>query len=189
MKRFIVIFIITLLSLPGFSQISPVIKKFKNDTIVWNADTVLSFDDFTGKLKKRALGMTVTTIFLYNKEVDGQLRFYVEAIFIKSKSFIEKTSEYVLKHEQLHFDICELFARKLRQKIAQKDFKKVKNIGEVINNMYQRIFKEFEAMQIKYDSDTEHGRNAAKQKVWEDNIALQLKDLGEFSSTEVNTVR
>jgi hypothetical protein len=189
MKRVFILFIISLVACEATAQIAPVVKKFKNDTIIWSADTLLTYEDFTGRQKKKAMGATTTTIFVYFKETDGELRIHVEAIFVKSKSFIDKSSGYVLKHEQLHFDICELFARKLRQKISQKDFKKVKNVSEVVNNFYRSIFREFEAMQNKYDNETQHGLNAARQKVWEENIAQQLRELEAFSATEVNTVK
>ena len=115
--------------------------------------------------------------------------FHVEAIFVKSKSYITNYSEYVLKHEQLHFDVCELYARKLRQKLTETDFKKVKNVQQLIQNAYTKISQDFNKEQDRYDEDTEHGLNAAKQQVWNDDINRRIKELDAFGDTEINTVK
>ena len=191
MKKIFVVFILLAVQL-GFAQktgIKPSIKKLRNDTIVWRADSLLNKDDFKSRSKGSALGFTASGIFLYPSENAGVLVFYVEAIFVKSKSYITKYSDYVLKHEQLHFDVCELYARKLRQKINEIDFKKVKNVQQVIQNAYAKINTEFGREQEKYDKDTEHGLNAAKQQVWADDIQKRIKELDAFSGTEINTVK
>jgi hypothetical protein len=191
MKKIAFAFVL-LLSQVAFAQrsdITPKIKKLRNDTIVWRADSLLTKDDFKSKSKGAALGFTASGIFLYPSENGGALVFYVEAIFMKSKSYITKYSDYVLKHEQLHFDVCELYARKLRQKISETDFKKVRNVQQIIQNMYTRNMQEFSKEQEKYDKDTEHGLNAAKQQVWVDDIHKRLKKLDAYSNTEINTVK
>ncbi len=191
MKKIILVFVLLAVQL-GFAQktgIKPSIKKLRNDTIVWRADSLLNKDDFKSRSKGAAMGFTASGIFLYPSENAGVLVFYVEAIFVKSKSYITKYSDYVLKHEQLHFDICELYARKLRQKINEMDFKKVKNVQQVIHNAYTKINTEFGREQEKYDKDTEHGLNAAKQQVWTDDIQKRIKELDAFSGTEINTVK
>jgi hypothetical protein len=191
MKKIVVVLVL-LAAKFGFAQktgIKPSIKKLRNDTIVWRADSLLDKDDFKSRSKGSALGFTASGMFLYPSENAGVLVFYVEAIFVKSKSYITKYSDYVLKHEQLHFDICELYARKLRQKINEIDFKKVKNVQQVIQNAYARINTEFGREQEKYDKDTEHGLNAAKQQVWTDDIQKRIKELDAFIGTEINTVK
>lgn len=179
------------LALPqAFSQIS---KKMAQDTLIWAPDYFLSKEqDF--KAKRSAYGNKVpayvtTTIFLYQQEVNGQLVFNVEAIMLKSKSYMKEETPYSLRHEQLHFDICELFARKLRQKIAQKDFARVKDIVGEIQKMYNKVTEEWRREEEKYDNDTQHGINAAKQQIWNDNIAKQLKDFEAYASISVDIVK
>jgi len=169
------------------SAISPNIRRLKNDTIVWRSDSLLRVENFKAKPKANGpLGFSSVGIFLYPGESGGELLFYVEALFVKSKSYITKQSEYVLKHEQIHFDICELYARKLRQKISEKNFKKVKNFSEEIQEMYQKVAEEHLKEQNKYDSETEHGLNSARQKVWQEEVDKQLKLLEKYNSTEIN---
>jgi len=171
------------------TDLSPNIKKFKNDTVVWHPDSLLHVSDFKSKHNSSAYGLTYTGIFLYPKESNGNLNFYVEAIFVKSKSYLKTTSEYVLKHEQLHFDICELFARKLRQKILALDFKKIRNVQDVVKNLYAKVSQEMIKEQDKYDSETEHGFNSARQQAWSEKVKKQLDELEKFSSTEVDITK
>ena len=177
--------------LNGFSQKKEKlnVKKLKNDTIIWQKDSLLTREDFKGKVTKEWAGCCVAAIMIVPNESDGNMLFSVQAVFIKSKSNIIQTSDYILKHEQLHFDICELFARKLRKMMLETDFTKVKTIIHEIQTMYNKINMEYAKFQEKYDKDTNHGENPAKQKVWSDDVANQMAELDKYSSTQVNVVR
>ena len=83
-------------------------------------------EDFEGKARGKNFGNTVSGIYFHTKESDGTLKLLVEAIFVKSKSFLRDSSEYVLRHERTHFNITEVNARRLRKRFAEKDFTKVK---------------------------------------------------------------
>jgi len=191
MKKTFSFLFVLVVGFSGYAQKSqPVnLKKLKNDTIIWQKDSLLTQADFKGKVTKQWAGCCATFLMVEPKETNGNIIFSVQAVFIKSKSNIIKTSEYILKHEQLHFDICELFARKLRKEMLETDFTKVKNIQHVIQTMYNKINMEYAKYEEKYDQDTNHGENPAKQKVWEDDVAIQMKALDQYSSTEVNVVK
>lgn len=186
MKKIFVISIMMVISLTSFAQLS---KRMAQDTLVWKSDSMLTKEDFKAKHGGSNAGSTSSFIYLYPKEKNATVNFIVEAIFLKSKSFLKEESPYIIKHEQLHFDISELYARKLRKAIADKDFKKVNKIVDVIQQLYNKITSEWQREEAKYDNDTEHGMNAAKQQVWNENIAKQLKELEQFTSTEVNIVK
>ncbi len=158
------------------------------DTIIWSSDYEVAVSDFQAKAKKGYAGMAVTFIYLYTKEENGEVKFVIEAVFSKSKSSLATNSEYELKHERGHFNICEIYARKLRQRILKKDFLKVKNIKKEISEMYNKIMDELKAEQDKYDKQTEHSMNMAQQKKWEDKIQADLKELDEYSDTIVSIV-
>jgi hypothetical protein len=193
MKK-LLLFIFFCLFAHGFSQnkspISPNIKKFKNDTIVWRKDSLLKKEDFKAKGKSNGpLGFTASAIFLYPSESGGQIIFNVEALFLKSKSYVTKYSEYVLNHEQMHFNITEIYARKLRQKLSEKNFAKVKDMKSVIQAMYSKNENDYVREQEKFDRETEHGLNAAKQNIWNENIMAALLQLEAFSNTQVSMVK
>jgi len=165
-------------------------RKFAQDTVVWASQRPLIKSDFKAKYRQGyATAYTGTGIYLYVKEVEAEPKFFAEAIFLKSKSYMKDSSAYVLKHEQLHFDICELYARKLRQKLNDKDFTKVKNFRENVQKLYDRLSDEMNKEQLWYDADTENGMNAAKQQVWEVDITRRLTELKEFAYTDVDIVK
>jgi len=186
--KFCVVFLILFVQLGNAqkSPITPKMRQFKNDTVVWKKDSFLVKENFKSKTKGNYLGLTYTGILLYPTEDNGNLIFYIQAIVVKSKSYLKDFSPYVLKHEQLHFDITELYARKLRKIISEKDFKKVKNVQEQITKMYTKVNDELQKEQNKYDEDTEHGINSAKQKVWSEKIAQELIEYEPYSVASID---
>ena len=69
------------------------------------------------------------------------------------------------------------------------NFKKVNNLVTTIDGMYKKYSQDMFNEEDKYDSQTEHGINAAKQKMWADNVQKELKELEAYSSTQINTVK
>ena len=43
--------------------------------------------------------------------------------------------------------------------------------------LYKKAQKELESEQDKYDKDTEHGLNSAKQALWSESIQEQIKEM------------
>lgn len=193
MKRILLVAFTLLICLTSYAQKgggrAVNMKKLKGDTIIWQKDSMLTFDDFHAKIPKGYAGCAATFILLTPIEQSGNIVFSIQAIFMKSKSACTKTSDYMLKHEQLHFDICELYARKLRQQLTETDFKKVKNIQTEIQKMYNKVSAECGKAEQKYDDDTNHGENPAKQKVWADDIAQQLAALDKYSDINVDVTK
>jgi hypothetical protein len=191
MKRILLLSFALSLCVLGYSQKAEKVnlKRLKNDTIVWQKDSLLSRPDFKGRVTAQWAGCASTFLMVTPVETNGNMLFSVRAVFIKSKSNIIKTSDYILKHEQLHFDICELFARKLRKTMSETDFTKVKNIVPQIQSMYNKVNAEYVRYEEKYDNETNHGENPAKQKLWSDDVANQLKDLDKYSTEDVNVVK
>ena len=102
-------------------------KKLLNDTIIWRSDYLLVREDFKGKLLPGSGGHAASAIYIYSKEVDGLIMYNIEAILVKSKSALKSESKYALNHEQKHFDVAELYARKFRKKMSETNFLKVNN--------------------------------------------------------------
>jgi hypothetical protein len=192
MRKLFVVLTLFLISFSNFAQrtIAPNIRKLKNDTIIWKQDSLLHKEDFKAKGKNSGpLGYASTGIFMYAGESGGELIFNIEALFIKSKSYITQYSEYVLKHEQIHFDICELYARKLRQKFTETNFAKVKSLENETTKMYTKITSELFKEEERYDKDTEHGLNSAKQKLWDADVKARLLALEAYSKSAINIAK
>ena len=162
------------------------LKKLLKDTLIWSATDTLQMEDFQGKVKRNTGGQTSSALYYYMKEMDGTLKLVVEALFIKKKSALLENSAYALKHEQGHFDLTEIAARRLRKLIAEKDWTKVKNMGDVVKKMYVRVYNEWTREQDKYDNETQHGLNAARQEIWNAKLAAELKELEQYATAAVD---
>jgi predicted secreted Zn-dependent protease len=90
-------------------------------------------------------------------------------------------TDYILAHEQGHFDITELFARRLHEALLQYTFNR-KTYKQDINAIYQKIVREKEEMQHAYDSESDHSRKRKLQFEWEEKIELLLKDSEAFAN-------
>ena len=167
------------------------LKKLNNDTVIWQSNYALSMSDFKGKIpaNKAIGGQVMSGIVFFHREREGTPYFVIEAIIVKSKSFIRDSSLYALNHEQMHFNITEIFARKLRMRLTKLNFAKVSNMQRKLQEQYDKIASELASYQDRYDRETEHGQNPAKQKIWNEKIMLELAELNEFESTEVNVYK
>jgi len=94
------------------------------------------------------------------------------------------TSGTILRHEQAHFDITEIHARKLRKRIAQFTFSK--NSSKEVKILYDNIEKERRAMQDQFDVDTHHSRDIQQEFIWENKIAKMLEDLEDYNQKSVS---
>lgn len=90
----------------------------------------------------------------------------------------EKQSAELLAHEQLHYDISELYARKMRKALAS--YKLSKHAKADIEKLFNRINTERKRMQAKYDAETEHSKNRPAQKSWELFVASELWNLNNY---------
>jgi hypothetical protein len=83
----------------------------------------------------------------------------------------------LLAHEQLHFDMTEVWARRIREKFktlpsfcrtpgGPKDFEKA--IGD--------LEREWQEEQQRYDKETAHGTDAARQRAWARKVAKTLQE-------------
>lgn len=154
------------------------------DTIYWNPNRKLNWEDFKGKADNNTnlLAMTQAGIGYEVACNGGNLYLKIFCYFNVKKSWAkEKDSQQLLQHEQLHFDITELYTRKLRKKLSEVADPCGKNIKE-LNKIYQSNFNDCASEQDRYDKETNHSLNELKQKDWEERITKELKELEKFSS-------
>lgn len=106
-----------------------------------------------------------------------ELDFHVETFFYPELSWVQSGSknQHLLEHEQLHFDISELHARKLRKLLYSVDASKLnKDSKEYLNAFYEKIDKERSAMQKAYDNESDHGLNKQAQSKWRHYVNQEL---------------
>ena len=82
----------------------------------------------------------------------------------------------LLEHEQLHFDIAELAARRLRTRFEDfKDGCAEPGGVESIQAMVVEIDRELQEEQSRYDRETNHGADARTQDRWRRRVQGLLK--------------
>jgi hypothetical protein len=155
-----------------------------NDKIIpWNPSRKLAWDDFMSLPKKEgdAVASTSTSLGLSYQVRDGKLTYRITCDFSKEKSWGSLKTEYILAHEQAHFDITEIHARKLYEALFTYEFNAATFKGDIAT-LYNRIVKEKEDMQEAYDGQTDHSRKRGRQIEWLEKIDTLLADTDVFAN-------
>ncbi|WP_300602241.1 DUF922 domain-containing protein [Niabella sp.] len=171
--------------------------------VQWSPSRKLNLSDYTiiktGQEPPAALGrnMAVTrTGFVYtmsriNSGADkgkSLIRIYAQMTPARSYILAEVTKgspedrAYLLNHEQKHFDISEIYARELSRFLRTQSLGKTPM--ERMTNAMNRLFKELDTFQKKYDAETANGRNKQKQELWNRLIAQRLKTLQPYAAKD-----
>ena len=151
------------------------------ETIEWSADRKLTWADFKGRVPENdraaavtASGITYRFSTLYK---NGELKvdFKVTTYFYPVKSWYQPhlCDTFILGHEQLHFDISELYAQKMRDCLAKSSF--TENVKEEVKLIYREILEELEVYQDLYDQQTNFSRDSVQQSLWNNKIKDALR--------------
>lgn len=155
--------------------------------MAWDEDYRLQWSDFQGSPNDASDAVAITASGLSSsfsaRTTATRLVDYsatITAHFYPEKSWFKpnKVDEVVLAHEQLHFDITELHARKLRRDIHAFSFSL--NIKKEMGYLQDKINRELEAMQEQYDSQTNYSINVETQKKWQIYIREELNKLKNY---------
>ncbi len=155
--------------------------------LVWDSAYRLSWSDFKGQPQENVDAVAITASGLSSsfsartsptRLVD--YTYTVIAHFYPEKSWFKpgKVNEIVLAHEQLHFDITELNARKLRQNIAEFNF--TLNIKPEMNFLVDKANKDLAIMQELYDDQSNYSMSIEAQKKWQIYVKNELLKLANY---------
>jgi len=153
----------------------------------WAEHSKLSWDDFRGTVnavseesaaathcgigfKTNATGGNKPGILVYNT-------FYVNKSWVRPDAKIPG----ILDHEQGHFDLCEIYTRKLRDRMNQFDFS-APDIKHALLSIYSDVNNEYERRQQAYEQETIHGTNIPQQKKWQEAISRELADAVSYTA-------
>ena len=153
------------------------------DTITYREYNKLQWQDFKASPPENTLftasvstGMSYKWSYSTSKGIPD-FDYEVQAKLYRNFSWsnYKTEKEQVLKHEQLHFDITELYVRKFRKALSEYI------VGRSIRNDIARIYNDLEAerngMQLLYDAETNHSLIKDKQLEWELRIRRLLTEL------------
>lgn len=152
------------------------------DEIVYSTSRPLTIDDFKGKPDdlSKALAATYSSFSLqYEMQGDhtgSTATVLIKPYFLRSKSWMKPNGKvpYVLRHEQVHFDIATLKACELVIELRSMNFK-VSDFKDQVNALQQKYSSEMEKMQGDYDTETSHGIFKEKQNLWQARIQKELQ--------------
>ncbi|MBK7669141.1 MAG: DUF922 domain-containing protein [Sphingobacteriaceae bacterium] len=162
---------------------SSFLTKDEDDILVWEESRILTWDDFRGKPAKRM--SAASTHYDIFKTITERGKITIEAVFFCNKSWkkVSWINQQVLEHEQKHFDIVELYARKLRKLISETKYSSYANLKTVSDSLYAVIDKEMDVYQDKYDDETDASMNGDKQREWNKKIPIEIKALSLYKNS------
>jgi hypothetical protein len=159
-----------------------VVVETNEDIIPWKMERLLAWDDFLCAPQKQgdAVASTSTSLGIAYQLKNNKLSYKITCHFSKHKSWGSLKTEYILAHEQAHFDITELHARKLYEALYNYEYKPA-SFKNDIAAIYERIVKEKEEMQEAYDGETDHSRKRRLQYDWLEKIDKMLSETEMFA--------
>ncbi len=150
-------------------------------TLRWRPDKKLNWNHFRAAsdpdsefhaLSSTGISLSATSkIFRDDIEVDFQIYcfFNPQESWVKS----DKHSAALLAHEQLHFDIAEVFTRKLKRQLNSIRFHP-RDYQQQIDEVFESLLEEMDEIHNRYDRETEHGINATAQAKWNHMVQKKL---------------
>ena len=155
----------------------------EDEMIPWRNQRKLSWEDFLSSPKKQgdAVASTSTSLGISYQVKNGELTYTITCNFSRKKSWGLLKTDYILAHEQAHFDITELHARKLYEALYHYEFNP-DTFKKDIATIYERIVKEKEEMQESYDRETDHSRKKVLQYNWLEKIDSMLGETEPFAA-------
>jgi len=150
-------------------------------TVYYHPSRPLEWPDFQGVPGASGNTAALTTSgFGYKMNMShtgtkGYLKIQVYCYFDKTKSWVkpDKKSDYVLTHEQKHFDISYLAAEKFIRDLRKAQLTR-ENAGQKIQQAYEASSKWMNDMQHEYDRQTRNGISRHDQEIWVDKISVLI---------------
>ncbi len=171
---------ITTLILTLFSDI----KVSAQDTLYWSSGYKLTYKDFRGKPDTAASypSISVCGIKYTGHAKKNAVQTEASGIFIRPKSWAvpaEDDSLWLI-HEQMNFDMAELFARKLRKTFSEYQFRYA-TVQQDLDSLYDINHDEMNKMHESYEKETNHGLDESAQTMWNHRIKSEMENFNKYS--------
>jgi hypothetical protein len=177
----IIVVVVFQFSTDALSQTSDSLKCWSNeDRLKWSDFRGVKPTDANSSHLKAASAIRMIPTPFRKGDI---LSYKVKLVFRKYEAWKTDTTEYLLAHEQLHFDIAELSVRKLRKAIRGIARANPNPTSEDFFSVIEKAYVESGNMQAAYDEDTAHGVITEAQAKWKEKVCLELKKLQDFAST------
>ncbi|MBX2846128.1 MAG: hypothetical protein KTR13_07930 [Saprospiraceae bacterium] len=160
--------------------------ELKKNRIKWNAGKTVNWNDYEGIPDYADNFRDAVTASALNYNVrchtDGNLTVSVSAEFLKDQSWVKERArtDYHLGHERLHFDITELFARKMRKTFEGQQFRCEDEA--VVHQLATQLLAEWREAQVQYDKETLYSLDKHDQKLWHQKVANDMIEHDHYAS-------
>ncbi len=143
------------------------------DTVYYKDFPKLTWDNFTGKPPVTGNEAALTSsgfgfgAGMKYKEGKGTLNITVYCFFLKDRSWVKKNrkTDYILNHEQHHFDISYLAMARFISNLQKINFT-MDNYSAKLNAAYDESYDYMTSLQDDYDGQTKNGQLKDKQAEW-----------------------
>lgn len=155
----------------------------------WAAGRPLTWDDFRGRPHRTLFkaAETTSTVTYAIGCLGAETRFTVLTTFSTMESWVRPdvradpaASDAMLRHEQTHFDITELFGRELRRALGAAEGLCPHDLARA-RALFDSLAATSRALQARYDLETEHGTLSDRQAEWSRATAARLASLAAYS--------
>ena len=179
MKYFLKYFLLLSLPIP----IAAFAQSRDEELLDWSASRKLTWNDYKASPEPGSDAAASTTSYLAIEYsiTRNSFDYKIESLFSKTRSWGLHKTAYILSHEQGHFDIAEVFARKLNKQMSEYRFNK-RTYQQDLNEIYHDILGEKEKVQNDYDKETNHSIKKEKQAEWLMKIEKMLEEYEDFSN-------
>ena len=157
----------------------------KEDRLVWASDRLLTWTDFRGTSPHDGVEGALTGYsLLFGVSCTGSAFAYeVSAVFLPHQSWVKPIvladpdeRRYTLRHEQTHFDLTEVHARRVR-KLLREVYDPCRTGHDSVRTGPERVIAAEADVQRRYDDETRHGLDRVRQRSWDQDVADWLSDL------------
>ncbi len=143
--------------------------------IEWSKERRLKWSDFKGTPDEEILAYALTAYKIEilpsdvlvdeNNNIQNYDLLTVVANFYSNHSWVHTKSDYLLTHEQLHFDIAALYAYKMKTEFRKLKKQKVANF-DAYTKVYAELWAECRKTQATFDNETNHGQLIEENDRW-----------------------
>ncbi|MGI4872376.1 MAG: DUF922 domain-containing protein [Janthinobacterium lividum] len=185
-------FSLLLASLLAGAQVQAQGVKTPAGSIPWSANRPLTVADFQSRPQPNETHAALTSTDIHTGASCHGNAFAgtARASFDPTRSWVREPAAItpkLLRHEQLHFDIAEVYARRLRQQLAGVRTP-CNKLGNTFNQLTEAGYAAWQQANDDYDRDTNHGLQAGEQARWEALVRQQLVELAGFAEEEASSV-
>ncbi|RAK68177.1 DUF922 domain-containing protein [Hymenobacter edaphi] len=156
--------------------------------LLWHPLRPLRRADFKGSPANRPFEAATNSGIRYHyagRLYTGAVQLSIETYFDCQNSYFKGTrdAEQTLAHEQLHFDISEVYARQLTRRF-QEQTPDTRELTRRQDALYQQVMTECQTLQDQYDSEVYADRS--RQAAWRARIDQELRALQAYAAKQLS---